>query len=188
MISNEQLFAFVRKNPITLGCAVVAIGLGVAIYLRGQGIPTAEDELDKKSTEGRRLELNLKNSAQLNEQVTAMGEAIAQIEPRLVHADELANNLQYFYKLEAETGTKLADLRQLGAPKPKGGKPAAGSFAPVAFSASVQGEYAAVLDFLRRLENGEHFVRVNNAAINLTTADRSGPIMLQLDLELLGQP
>jgi hypothetical protein len=187
MISNEQLFAFVRKNPVTLGCAVLALGLGVAIYLRGQDLPAAESELEQKSTEGRRLALNLKNSAQLNEQVAAMTAALAAIEPRLVHADELANNLQYFYKLESETGTKLADLRQLAASRPKAGKPA-GPFAPVAFSASVQGEYAAVLDFLRRLENGVHYARVNSATITLTSPDRTGPLMLQLELELLGLP
>jgi hypothetical protein len=189
MISNEQLLAFVRKNPITLGCGVLAIGLAAAIYLRGGGIPAAETELEQKATEGRRLELNLKSSAQLPEHVAAMSAALAAIEPRLVHADELANNLQYFYKLESETGTKLGDLRQLAAPKgAKNAKPAAGVFAPVAFSASVQGEYPALLDFLRRLENGDRFVRVASASINLTTPDRTGPLSLQLDLELLGLP
>jgi hypothetical protein len=192
MISNEQLLAFVRKNPIALSCGVLAIALGAAIYFRGEGVPIAEADLEQKSAEGRRLALNLKQSAQLPEQSAAMTAALAEIEPRIVHADELANNLQYFYKLESETGTKLGELRQ-GGPAKTGAKAAKapqgpGSFVPVPFSTTVQGEYGAVLDFLRRLETGTHFPRVVGAGITLTTPDRTGPLLLQLEVELLGQP
>ena len=186
MISNEDAIALVRKNPIVAGCLAAAVLLGAGIYLRGSAVPERQAELDQKAIEGRRIARNVRNAAQLPQQLAALTQAMSEIEPRLVRADELANNLQYFYKLEADTGVTLTDLRQL-APPPRGkGKPPA--FSTVGFSVSLHGEYLALLDFLRRLENGVHYSRVTLASASVINPDRTGPLSLQLTVELLGQP
>lgn len=187
MISNEELYAYVRKNPIVVGCAVVALACGVVQYLRSGAAAEAEQLLEEKAAEGRRLALNLRYAAQLPEQLAQVTAAMAEIQPRLVHADELAKNLQYFYKLEAETGTKLIDLRQMNTPgQAKAG--AKGAFSSVAFNLSLQGEYTALLKFLRQLESGAHYCRVITAGATLGNPDRTGPVSLQLTVELLGRP
>lgn len=187
MISKEAFIGYVRKNPIAVGCAVVALACVVTLYIRIDLISNAEAELETKSAEGRRLAQNVRNAAQLPEQLAAITGAMSEIQPRLLRADELAKNLQYFYKLEAETGTKLLDLRQLsGGAAPKGAAKTA--FATVTFNLTVRGEYAALLEFLRRLENGVHYARVLTAAIASNAPERSGPLSLQLTVELLGQP
>ncbi len=188
MISNEEAIALVRKNPIATGCLAAALLLGAGIYWRSEAVPAQQAELEQKSVEGRRIARNVRYAAQLPEQLTAMNEAVAAIEPRLVRADELANNLQYFYKLEAETGVKLTDLRQLAPPAAgRAGKAAtpAAAFGAVGFTVSLQGEYMALLDFLRRLENGVHYSRVTLASASVISPDRTGPLSLQLTVELL---
>ena len=46
-LSNEQLFAFIKKNPISIGCAVLSLGIGAAIYFRTDKLPAAHALLDQ---------------------------------------------------------------------------------------------------------------------------------------------
>lgn len=191
MISNDALVGWIRGNPVIVGCLVLSAALAGGIYYRSSARPEAEQLIDQKSSEGRRLAFNVRNSAQLPDHLAAMSAAVAEIEPRLIRGDELATNLQYFYKLEAETGTKLLDLRRAASapvalPAPKGAaKP---SFSAIPFTLSVEGDYPALIDFLRRLETGIHFSRITLASMSVIGTDRSGRLGLQLSVELLGQP
>jgi hypothetical protein len=185
MISNEKLVSFLKKNPVSVISAVVALACAGAMYIRSSEIPDAEAAFEQKSAEGHRLTANIKNAAQLNDQLAVLAKAARQNDVRLLRLGELAKNLQFFYKLEAETGTKLLDLRQNTAAARTVTKT---EFLPVSFNVSVQGEYRSVLEFMRRLEVGAHFSRVLSATISSSGADRSGPVTLTLGIELLGQP
>lgn len=185
MITKPELVSFLKKNPISVASGLIALACVGAMYVRSSEIPDAQAALEQKSAEGHRLSANIKNAAQLNEQVAVLSNAARQNDVRLLRLGELAKNLQFFYKLEAETGTKLLDLRQNSAAAKTAVKT---EFLPVTFSLSVQGEYRAVLEFMRHLEVGAHFSRVMSATISSSGVDRSGPVTLTLALELLGQP
>ena len=47
-MTNAELFAFVRKNPISIGCGVLALALLGGIYFRSDEIPESEAELTQK--------------------------------------------------------------------------------------------------------------------------------------------
>ncbi|MCX6943548.1 MAG: hypothetical protein NT173_02075 [Opitutales bacterium] len=192
MITNQQLLAAVKAQPIGFGCGALAVVLGLAIYFRGGLLPEAESLLDQNATLGERIDANLKNGVQLTEQLAAITSARKQIEARLVRPDELAKNQQFFYKLEAETGIKLIDLRQNQVPAAKpGAKGPKTNYIPVGYAVAVRGSYAHLLDFLRRLESDQRFCRVMTASINLggtSDKDRANELTLNLGLELLGQP
>ncbi len=70
-------------------------------------------------------------------------------------------------------------------PTTKGAKT---TFAAVPFSVSVQGTLPQVLNFLRQVESGTHYARVNPSAISISQSGRGGPLTLTLNLELLGLP
>jgi len=188
-MTDKELIALLKKNPIGVGCGVLAIALGAALYFRSDGLPAASAKLDQVSAEGQRLTANIKNAAQLHEQLAALAAADQEVEPRIVHAGELAKNLQYFYKIEAETGTKLTDLHQNAMMPATAKGPAKTTYSGISFSVTVEGEYTALLDFLRRLENGSHYCRVLTATMSLSgnEVDRTGPLRLIITLELLGQ-
>jgi hypothetical protein len=126
----------------------------------------------------------------LPEQLARVTAASKEANSRLVRVGQLADNLQYFYKLEAETGVKFLDLRQTtdAVRSAKAGK------IPVGFTLTVQGDYPLLFEFLRRLESGSHYCRVKSA--NVVPFDqgagsggaRSDASKLTLNLELLGVP
>jgi Tfp pilus assembly protein PilO len=187
-ISNEQVIAFIKKNPIGFGCGALCLALAAAMYYRADLVSASEAELEQKSTEAERLAGNLKNAVQLQEQLDAMIVAGKQAEARLVSPGDLAKNQQYFFKLEAETGTKI-DCHQSTPPAEKERKT---SYLSVPYTVTVQGDYPQILSFLRRLESGAHYCRVLNATLTAGAAGTGegadSSLTLSLNLELLGQP
>jgi len=185
-MTGADLTAFVKKHPVSVGCGALALVFGLTVYFRADGVPEAQGLLEERSGEADRLSANIKHAAQLNEQLAALAAAGRAIEPRLIRSSELATNLQYFYKLEADTGTKLVELRQNPPPATRPASKAL--FPPVSFSLTIEGDYPAVLDFLRRLEAGTHFCRVQSAVLRSAApvAGRNDTVRLALGLELLG--
>lgn len=183
-MTNEELFALVKKNPISVGCALLCVALGAGIYFRGGEVPAATEELTKKSDEGSRLASNLQNAAQLKEQVEALTAAEKELDSRLIRASQTLTNLEYFYKLESETGTKITIAQGiLGS-----SKNTKTTYNGVPFTVTVQGTLNQTLDYLRRLESGARYCRVMNVTCGVAPADRGSAITLNLNLELLGQP
>jgi len=186
-MTNPQLVAALKKHPISIGCGLLSLVLAVTIYFRGSVIPETEAELAQKSVEGERCDANIKNAKQLKEQLDALVAANQEINSRLVRAPQVGTNTQFFYKLEGETGVKLIDLRQsqLGAGAKVVGKNA---FVPIGFTLAVQGQFPELLRLLRELESGARYCRILTASCGAAPADRSAPLSLTLNLEILGQP
>jgi hypothetical protein len=186
-MTKDELVAFLKKSPVALGCGVLSLGLIGALYFRTGEIPEAETRLAEKTAEAERYTLNIKNGAQLKEQLERLTAANKAIETHIVRASQLGANAQYFYNLESETGVKLvADPRQTTPATVA--KPAKGSFVPVGFTVSVEGTFNQVLEFVRRLESGAHYSRVMTATCSVVSSKRNSPLTLALSLELLGQP
>ncbi len=185
MMTNADQFAFVKKNPISVGCGVVALALIAGIYLRSDAIPEAEGILVQKTAQAERYALNIKYSAQLKEQLEALAGANKEIDGRIVRASQLGTNTQYFYKLQSDSGVKLLDFRQGTAGVVAKGK---STFVPIPFSVSVQGTLPQVMKFLRELESGNHYCRILTASCAGSAVARSQPLTLSLNLEMLGLP
>lgn len=186
-MTNEELKALVKKNPISVACGALALLLAVGLYFRSGAVPEADAELATQTADAERLALNLKNSEKLKEQLDALAGHNKTIESRMVRVSQFGNNSQFFYKLFADTGVKQVDFRQVttAANMTKGAKSA---FIPVAFNLSVQGSMAQILDFLRQLEEGAHYSRVLTASLSSGGGARGGLLTLSLTLELLGLP
>lgn len=192
---KERLVVFLRKYPFGLGCLFVFVGLGVYWCFNFENLPAAEMELESKTSEARRLASNIKNAVRLREHVETMSEAVAKIDDRLVRASDLATNLGYFYQLVKDTGVKLVDVKQNALPvsKDKDRKPA-GSYLAVPFTVIVAGDYPHLVSFLRSLENGRYFCRVNNAIIDTSrqtapgadASEEAGDLRLTISLDLEG--
>jgi hypothetical protein len=185
-MTNEELVAFLKKNLIAVICVAVTIAIGVTIYYRTDALPNAEKVLADKTKEGELLAANIEDSNQLKEQQAAMVDANQVISDRMIQVGQLADNLQYFYRIESETGIKILDLRQNGWNAPARNAPKT-FFTPVGFQLSVQGDYPKLMDLLRRLETGEHYCRVITCDVKpVDTANRGGQLTMSVNLELLG--
>lgn len=185
-MSNEELIAFLRKNVISVSCVVVSILIGFALYYRSDLLPDAEKVLGEKTKQGELLAANIEDSAQLKEQHAALVAANEAISERMLHVGQLAENLQYFYKLESDTGTKLSDPHQIPW-SPPAKAAAKTNFTAIGFTLTAQGDYGQLMDLLRKLENGEHYCRVITCSIRPANLDlRGGPLLMSLSLELMG--
>ncbi|QYM79565.1 hypothetical protein K0B96_02810 [Horticoccus luteus] len=188
-LTGPQLLAALKKHPVATLAIAVSIGCAALLYFRQGDSEALTADLEQKTQEGERLEANIKNSTQLTEQSAALSEAMNAVEGRLIRAANLADNLQYFYRLESETGAKLIDLKQTGAELPavKGPKPL---FQPIGFTVGLRGSYDQVLEFVRKVENGAPFSRIVAATVTSPpeSLDKGSFVTLSLNVELLGLP
>jgi len=195
-ISNEQLIAGLKKNPLMVAAITVSIAMAAGLYFRGDLAAAATTELEAKAQEGQKMINNIKNSSQLKAQLATVTTAVIEMEKRLVKPSQLAANLQYFYEVEVVTETKLVDLRQMpiSTVKARGPKTV---YQPVTFAVSVVGTYPRLIAFLQKLERGDRycrildagfFVAVSKTANFMSGLDRPDTLTLNLNLELLGQP
>lgn len=187
-MTNEEFIGLIKRNPIRVIAVSLAVLSGVGIYLINDRIDTATTTLSQKVAEGDRLAANVKYAVQLPEQYDALAAANKAVQSRAVRASQLANNLQYFYRLETESGIELIDLRQTSAGTTAARPSLKGPANGVAFSVAVKGDYPAVLGWLRRVETGPHYSRVVSATMSTAGIDRSDPLVLNVALELFGQP
>jgi hypothetical protein len=187
----EAIKVFLKKHPAGAAAIITTLIMCGAIYVRHLSMSEQQAAFDVKSAEGQRLSANISHSNQLDEHVRALEEANKTIAGRLVNPQDLAINLQYFYKLEADTGVKLLDTRPTAASTTKLST-AKGAYVPVQYAVSLQASYVRALTFLRRLEQGNYYCRVVSASCSLA-GQSGGPdkaadeIVLTLTVDLLGR-
>jgi hypothetical protein len=185
-MSNEEVMLFLRKNMILVVCALLSIAMGVTWYMRNDLLPEAEKVLTDKQQQGELLAANIEDSNQLKEQHTAIIASNEAIANRMIRVGQLAENLQYFYRLESETNTKLADLHQNPWAPPGKNSPKM-NFTSVAFGLTAQGDYPQLMDLLRKLETGDHYCRVITCTLHPLTEMRGGQLGMTLNIELLAE-
>lgn len=184
-ITGKSIVSYSKKHPVGVASLALCVALLGLLYYRSSAASELQVRLDDVTAVGERLKANISNSAQLNNQLKLVDEAVASISERTVRPDELAQNLQYFYKLENDTHVELIELRQLSPVYPPGQNNPRPMFISQPFSVGVAGSFSSVMKFLRSLENGEHFCRVNSASFRPAGADR---VTLSLAIELLAAP
>jgi Tfp pilus assembly protein PilO len=184
-METADLIARIKKQPIGFACGVLCIVFGALIYFRSEKITEYQKIYDAKAAEAATISANVSIAKTLPEQVAEIQGFTKEMESRLVHASQLAVNLQYFYKLEAENEVKIIDVHQ-NTP-PRNTKTA---YTGIPYSLSVQGPYKQVMSFLQQLENGRHFCRITSASftkVGSGTDPQSTGMALSLNIELLGQ-
>jgi Tfp pilus assembly protein PilO len=178
-IKTQALIGGLKKYPLLVISALVALVLLGTLYSRSGLIEAQQEELDKYLAESSRHRANIANAAQLQDQLNFLIQANKAVKDRALTAEGLAQNLQYFYRLEADVGIKYLDLRP-------GSKYTGKSsiYVPLNHIVNVQGSFTQIITFLRRLEQGVYFCRINTAS-----ASSNGDVVtLNLNLDLLGVP
>lgn len=184
-IDSQAIIAGAKKYPIIIGAGVVIIILVSVLYLRSDLLSAGQAELEKYTIENDRYRLNITNSAQMQDQLNFLNQANKAVAERALSSDGLAQNLQYFYRLESEMSVKYTDLRPIGRAAPSRAKGAAAPvYVPLGYVVNVQGSYVQVINYLRKLEQSVYFCRINSASISGSGTAAT----LSLNLDLLGTP
>jgi hypothetical protein len=187
-LETKKLVEGVKRRPLLSVCGTVFVALSLLFYFRSGISAELKTRLDEREKELSRLSNNVKFSAQLDTQLEALRKANVAIEAGALRAGDLARNQQVFLRLLPETGVKLVDLTQVPAKPPapvaKGAPaPAVTTFAPLTFNLTIQGDYAQLMDFMKRLERGPTLSRVIAGRI---ASPLEGAQTVTLTVELLG--
>lgn len=181
-MTSADLVNVLKKHPIGVGSLLVIITCGSLLYWRSGDITASQQDLQSSTAQADKMTANVRNANGLAEQVSELQSRSKEIESRLMKASQLADNLQYFYKLETENEIKLVDVRQNALPRNSKTQ-----FTGVPFTLSIRGTYVQVMNFLNRLNNGRHFCRINTANLAKVEGTKTD-VTLTLNLDLLGQP
>jgi Tfp pilus assembly protein PilO len=184
-MTGAELTSQIKKKPVVAVCVLVAIGCGVFYYFRSSAIDESKALLETKAKESSAMVANVRNADKLPVQTEALKKATTALEGRLVKSSQLATNLQYFYRLESDTGVKLTDVRQN-----QYGRANNSLYIGIPYSVTIQGSYVQVLDFIQRIEAGRHFSKFATISFNKAASGDSGgnQISASMNIELLGLP
>jgi len=184
---------FLRRHAFAAICCTLAVATGVTYFIRIDLLDHARTETDLRQKEAENMKRNLRNATGLREHLADLNVLLSVVDARLVRAEDLASNLQYFYRLESETGAKILLLRQLTAAGTEATAASKVPYRPIPYSLIVEGSFPQVMAFLTRLERGAHFNRTRvftaqRGATDSAQGIRSGTVVVNLNIELMGSP
>ena len=190
-ITSKDLVVLLKKHPVAIGCGALSLILLAGSYLRSSRVSSLSEQLKQNEQEGQKILDDIRNGANLVEQYDALMATTKELDSRLVRSSERARNQQYFYRLESDTGVKEINLQPgaVGASQPKGAKTL---YTSIGYTISVEGDFHQILDFMSRLESGQHFFRLVSGTVaregTRGTAEATTAVTLTLNLEFLGLP
>jgi hypothetical protein len=188
-LTLKEASGFLKRYPIGVVFGLLS-GIALVGYLvRSSRAGELSDQLKDVETQGERIQGEIHNATDLVAQYTTLTAATKELESRLVRASERARNQQYFYEIESETGVREVSLQ----PASTDPKKIANSFCyGIGYTITVEGNFRQLLNFVGRLESGQHFYRlISTSASRRGDRNASGSgsvISLTLNLELLGLP
>jgi hypothetical protein len=173
---------YLKRNVLISVCGGLVLIMLVVLYPRLDEPSRLEAALAERTAVLKKLKVNIANSAQLEEHVRELAAVNQGIASNALRVGDLAQNLKLFYELEAKTGVKLIDVRPIGVPPaPKGS--VAGSYVPIPFAVTIEGDYQQLLNFVKNLEGGRELCRLNLANISAGEDDLQ---RLSISIEVLG--
>lgn len=189
----QDLVEKLRRFPVPTSCGAIVLVCFFAFYLRMDLITELQIDNDDVQRQMQQFERNLAHGRTLEKHIAEMDTKVAELDARVIKPAELANNLKYFYEIEASTHVAIADLRQ-SVPAPAKGA-ARTILAGVDYSVLVTGRFDQVLSYLNELEHGRHFFRLESFNLQRGSdqsrpADGKGPgsVTMSLNLQLLSWP
>jgi hypothetical protein len=179
----QDIVDFVKRHTTPcVSLAIIVVTLIVA-YFRMDVNTELEGKYQTVSAEGATVMNNIVNGSGLQEHVRTIRAQSSELESRMVRPAELAKNLQYFYRLESETGGKLGELRQVPLANIPSSK---GSFQPVDYSLVVTADFPVLIDYLQRLEVGVYYYRMKNFSLQHSRESTRRMLVMAMNIELLG--
>jgi Tfp pilus assembly protein PilO len=182
-MTAADLIERLRRYPIPTISAAVVLACFLAYYFRMDLLTDLEDQRNEVLNQRDQVDLNLVAGATLAEHAAEMRARFGELGARIVQPSELADNMNYFYQLESNTGVSLIDLRQnVVAEKPV----ARNRLAGVGYTISLSGQFPQVIGYLDELENGSRFFRLRDFSLQRGRETTQASVALTLNLELLG--
>lgn len=182
-LEGKDIVNAAKKRPIVFICAALIFILLGLMYWRSGEIPELQGQVDDRTSVLRKSKINVTYSVQLDAQLKALTDINQKIKASGLRAENLAQNQQVFYRMEAETGVKLIDIQQRATDSNLAKGAVATVYLPIVFSITIEGDYRELLTFLKKLEAGPTITRVSGATLMMSA---NNALSLSLTVEMLG--
>lgn len=188
-----SVFEYFKKNYIVACSGFFILICFVINFVRSEQVERLEADYDDLNVRHSRVIKNFKYGSDLESDLEEMREMEKEGVSRLFRPENLAVNQRYFYEIESATGVTLRNLQQIVIPAPTGKgskkarkKAAKLKYRSISYSMAVNGTYEQVLNFLKEIEGGDAFVRLNGLVLNSSRSKDGVGISLRLGIEVLG--
>lgn len=191
----QQFLDFTRQNPLIVASLSVIVLMGSASYFlwhRQHALTANHEELRRN---GEDMMQSLTGQARITAETAAVTEALDFIDRNLINEADLAENLGYFYQIEAAARIRFSQLSQLSSQP----QPPESLFKPVPFALRATGTYRQIMRLLHELETGPRQLRIRTYSLTQSEGDAapasleggaaaSDLITLELSVDLLARP
>ncbi len=177
-----QWIAVVRRHSLSALCAVVCILCGIVCWYIYGNMRWLELEHKQVAQDSDLAQASLISGPSVKQERLAALAITRQIEDNLVVEDNLAENLQYFYKMEDRTKAHVVELRPLNSII----SDSKSLYKRVPFSIRVTGTYEQDVGFLDGIETGPRLASITSLSIRRQEPD-SLAVIMDIDLDLLAR-
>jgi Tfp pilus assembly protein PilO len=177
-----QWIAVARRHPLIALCAVVCILCGFACWYINGNMKWLDLEHKQLMQDSDLAQASLISGPSVKQERLAALVITRQIEDNLVIEDNLAENLQYFYKIEDRAKAHLMELRPLNSTI----SDSKAMYRRIPFTIKLTGTYEQAVAFLYGIETGPRLAYITS--LNVRRRDPSSLVLvLDLNVELLGK-
>lgn len=186
MAALQRFLALARRNPLMVVSIAVILISGSSSWFLWERQRSLTGEHDRVQRNGEAMLLSLTSHARVAAELAKVTEALDYIDRHLINEGDLAENLGYFYEIEAASRIKFEQVSQMSSQPQAAGV----AFRSVPFTLRTTGSYRQLLRVLRELENGPRLLRVRTFSFSAEGSDETAAENLTLDLtvELLARP
>jgi Tfp pilus assembly protein PilO len=178
----QRFLVLARRNPVLVISVATIILSGTASWFLWQRQESLTGVHAQVQRNGEAMLQSLTGHARVTAEITKLTEALNYIDAHLINEADLAENLGYFYEIEAVSRIKFSQVSQLSSQPQAAGKP----YNAVPFSLRTSGSYRQLLRVIRELENGPRLLRIRS--FNLDAGADPEKLTLDLNVELLARP
>jgi Tfp pilus assembly protein PilO len=179
----RQFLDFARRNPVIVASLSIIVLLGSASYFLWQKQHGLNTEHEDARRTGENMMESLTGQARIASELSAATAAVDFIDRNLILEADLAENLGYFYQIEANARLRFSQLNQLSSqPQPEGSP-----FKAVPFALRATGPYRQVMRLLHELETGPRLARIRTFTFSRGEGEEES-VTMDLTLDLLARP
>lgn len=192
MILENQI-KLARQYPLVTIFGAISLLLLVAIILRVPKVGELKEANEQREREWATIRSNHERSTDLEAEVEKLRAFSEEVNRRLITAENIANNYDYFYRIERQTGARIVNMQQVSAAAARRAQyiPELGDFELVTFNLTFQGSFDVVMTFLQGLERGFHLVRIESIMMSREDGPGATPsqrlVTTRLEMNILGR-
>lgn len=177
-----QWIAIARRHPLSVLCASVCVACVLFCWYINSNLKWLELEHKQLMQDADLAQSSLISGPSVKTERLAALAITRQIEENLVVEDNLAENLQYFYRIEDRSKAHVMELRPLVSSVTD----SRSLYRRIPFSIKVTGNYDQVASFLYGIETGPRLANVTSAVVRRRDPS-SSTLILDMNVELLGR-